>query len=111
MNRIPSQAEWVQKYGKPSLILPITGYWQKKILLGEKREEYRTDNPYYQRMLEKRRDFPPFTVGFRAGYSLESPMIVCLCRLKKGEGFEEWGAEKGKRYYIFDILKVYDFEE
>ena len=110
MKRIPTQAEWVRKFGKPALILPIKGCWQKRIWSGEKREEYRDDKPYYRRMLEKYRDCPNFTVGFRAGYSMDSPMAVCLCRLRKGEGFEEWGAEKGCRYYIFDILKVCDFE-
>ena len=109
MKRIPTQAEWVRKFGKPALILPIKGCWQKRIWSGEKREEYRDDKPYYRRMLEKYRDCPNFTVGFRAGYSMASPMAVCLCRLRKGDGFEEWGAEKGCRYYIFDILKVYDF--
>lgn len=111
MKRIPTQAEWVQKFGKPALILPIKGCWLNRIWRGEKREEYRDDKPYYRRMLEKYRDFPNFTVGFRAGYSMDSPMAVCLCRLQKGEGFEEWGAEKGRRYYIFEILKVYDFEQ
>lgn len=75
----------------------------------ERRKErrYREDKPYYQRLLEKYRDFPSFTVGFRAGYSMNSAFVVCLCKLKKGEGFEEWGAEKGKKYYVLELLKVY----
>ena len=104
---IPTQAEWVRQFGKPSLILPIKGFWLRKIWIGEKKEEYREDNPYYQRLLEKYRDFPSFTVGFRAGYSMNSAFVVCLCKLKKGEGFEEWGAEKGKKYYVLELLKVY----
>ena len=104
---IPTQTEWVRQFGKPSLILPVKGLWLRKIWSGEKKEEYREDKPYYQRLLEKYRDFPSFTVGFRAGYSQDSPMAVCLCKLKKGEGFEEWGAEKGKKYYVFELLKVY----
>ncbi|MBQ9206900.1 MAG: hypothetical protein IJ158_09325 [Treponema sp.] len=110
MKRSPTQAEWVRRFGKPALILPITGYWLNKIWVGEKKEEYREDKPYYQRLLKKYKDFPTFTVGYRAGYRLDSPMAVCLCTLRKGEGLEEWGAEKGKRYFIFCILKVYDFE-
>ena len=79
---------------------------QKNMERGKK-EEYREDKPYYQRLLEKYRGFPSFTVVFRAGYSQESPMAVCLCKLKKGEGFEKWGAEKGKNYYVLELLKVY----
>lgn len=104
---IPTQTEWVRQFGKPSLILPIKGRWLRKIWSGEKKEEYREDKPYYQRLLEKYRDFTYFTVGFRAGYSMNSAFVVCLCKLKKGEGFEEWGAEKGKKYYVLELLKVY----
>lgn len=49
---IPTQTEWVRQFGKPSLILPIKGRWLRKIWSGEKKEEYREDKPYYQRLLE-----------------------------------------------------------
>lgn len=104
---ILTQEEWVLQFGKPSLILPIKGFWLWKIWTGEKKEEYREDKLYYQRLFKKYKDSLSFTVGFRAGYNLNSPMVVCLCKLKKGEGLEEWGAEQGKKYYILEILKVY----
>ncbi|MBR3543675.1 MAG: hypothetical protein IKN82_08285 [Treponema sp.] len=105
---IPSYADFKKKYGKVwMLILPIKGYWLQKIWNGEKPEEYRDMTPYYETRLEKYKDFPSFTVGLRAGYSMKSAFAVCLCRLKKGEGFEKWGAEKGKDYYVLQILKVY----
>lgn len=90
------------------LILPIKRFWFDKILSGEKKEEYRNIVPYYEKRLNKYRGMPHFFVGFRAGYYMDSPFIVCRCRLRNGEGFEEWGAEKGKRYYVLEIEKVYD---
>ena len=104
---ILTQAEWEQRFSKPSLILPIKGFWLNKIWSGEKKEEYREIKLYYQRLFKKYEDSMSFTVGFRAGYSLNSPMAVCRCKLKKGEGLEEWGAEQGKKYYVLEIIKVY----
>ncbi len=69
-------------------------------------EEYRNITPYYEKRLEKYKDFPHFLVGFRAGYSMNSAFVVAFAS-KKGEGFEEWGAEKGKKYYVLELLKVY----
>ena len=40
---IPTQTEWVQQFGKPSLILPIKGRWLRKIWSGEKKEEFLED--------------------------------------------------------------------
>ena len=106
--KLPTYADFRQKFGKvPLLILPIKGFWLRKIWNEEKLEEYRNITPYYEKRLEKYKDFPSFTVGFRAGYSMNSAFLVCLCKLKKGEGFEEWGAEKDKKYYVLELLKVY----
>lgn len=90
------------------LILPIKRFWFDKILSEEKKEEYRNITPYYEKRLKKYMDSPYFFVGFRAGYNMASPFIVCRCRLRKGEGIVKWGAEKGKRYYILEIEKVYN---
>lgn len=90
----------------PVLILPIKRFWFNKILSGEKLEEYRNITPYYEKRLEKYRNWSYFLVGLRAGYRMDSPFIVCLCELRKGEGVEKWGAEKGKKYYILKIKKV-----
>lgn len=93
---IPTQTEWVRQFGKPSLILPIKGRWLRKIWSGEKKEEYREDKSYYQRLLEKYRDFPSFTVGFRAGYSMNSAFVVCLCKLKKVKDLKNGEQKKAK---------------
>ena len=90
------------------LILPIKRFWFDKILSEEKKEEYRNITPYYEKRLEKYMNSPYFFVGLRAGYNMASPFIICRCRLRKGEGFEKWGAKKGERYYILEIEKVYN---
>lgn len=109
MKEIPTQIFYLNKYGSlPKLIMPIKGFWQHKIWLGEKLEEYREIKPYWERRLEKFRRFNDFPIALRAGYTPNSPLIVCKCRLRRGEGFENWGAEKGKKYFVFEIIKVYD---
>lgn len=48
---------------------------------------------------------------FRNGYSNNSPSFIAECTLDIGEGEEEWGAEKGKEYYILKIEKIVDKNE
>ncbi|MCR5144782.1 MAG: ASCH domain-containing protein [Lachnospiraceae bacterium] len=95
------------------LILPIKKKWYEMILSGEKKEEYRKLSPYYKTRFEhlwqgsligsdaKRK------VIFRNGYSRKSPSFIATVTLDIGTGKTEWGAEKGKNYYI---LKIYDIE-
>ena len=40
-----------------------------------------------------------------------SPKIKCRCKLRIGQGKEEWGAEKGKEYYVLEILKIVGGED
>ena len=104
------------------LILPIKKKWFDMIRSGEKKEEYREIKPYYTNRFKK--IFPynihtnkkelwymgdrtmPQEIIFRNGYSYNSPSIKCKCKLKIGQGKEEWGAELGKEYYILEILEV-----
>ena len=105
---VKTYADFKKKNGHDSiLILPVKCYWLYKIASGEKWEEYRDITPYYEKRMEKYMRFPFFYVGFRGGYNMDSPFIVCRCKLRKGEGFEKWGAEKGKKYYVLEIGKVY----
>lgn len=99
------------------LILPIKKKWFDMIKSGEKKEEYREIKPYYTARFK---NFKPrvnnFGMGewiysqiiiiFRNGYKKDSPTIKCKCRLRIGQGKEEWGAEPNKEYYILDILSV-----
>lgn len=101
------------------LILPIKKKWFNMIKSGEKKEEYREIKPYYDRCLGKAvigfpfskeivenfetiksydvNQFKDIKIVFRNGYQSDSPKIKCNCKLRIGQGKEEWGAEKRKR--------------
>ena len=90
------------------LTLPIKKKWFDMILSGEKEEEYRELNQYYQSRFfpylgwigeEKPRLF----VCFRNGYRKDSPQFVARCTVTVGKGKPEWGAEPGKVYYVLHI--------
>ena len=105
------------------LILPIKKKWFDMIKSGEKKEEYREMKPYYSSRIGNalcglnfkycREDFIKrcmneriVDVVFRNGYSYESPTIFCKCKVRVGQGKEEWGAEPGEVYYILKIVKI-----
>lgn len=109
------------------LILPIKKKWFDMIVSGQKKQEYREIKKYYntrlgnyfihhklnaevRRILQK---MPTVSkeVIFRNGYSYNSPSIKCICQLRVGKGKEEWGAEKGKEYYILEILEKEEFKK
>jgi hypothetical protein len=99
------------------LTLPIKKKWFDMIKSGEKKEEYREIKPYWtKRFYNSLYDLTignntntiyhaQGTVVFRNGYSKNSPAIKCFIYLNKGYGKEEWGAEKGKEYYVLKILE------
>lgn len=94
------------------LTLPIKKKWFDMILLGEKKEEYREIKPYYETRF--RNAWKGSLIGgnahrkimFRNGYSKISPSFVAKCTLSVGTGKEEWGAEKGKEYFILTIHEI-----
>lgn len=92
------------------LILPIKKKWFDMIASGEKKEEYREFKKYYHTRFKKifGLNYKDKTaeIIFRNGYSKMSPKIKCRCKLRVGQGKEEWGAEKGKEYYILEILEI-----
>ena len=94
------------------LVLPIKKKWFDMIKSGEKKEEYREIKPYYFSRFKKlplydfREDKMTFEVIFRNGYSKSSPELKCKCKIRIGQGKEEWGAESNKEYYILEILEV-----
>ena len=95
------------------LVLPIKKKWLDMITRGEKKEEYREIKPYWTKRFEK--VFPynlyqikdelwylgdrtmPQVITLRNGYSSSSQELKCKCRLRIGQGKEEWGAEKRKK--------------
>lgn len=92
------------------LILPIKKKWFNMILSGEKKEEYREIKPYWtMRFLnEFGLNFQGKVrhIVFRNGYSKNSPVMLCDCKLREGQGKKEWGAEPNKEYYILEILEI-----
>lgn len=108
------------------LILPIKRKWFDLIKSGEKKEEYREIKPYWTKRLNNEfdkmlkliipsnverdlRKYPQWlTVVFKNGYSRKSPIIKCKCKIRIGQGKEEWGAELNKEYYVLEILEVLD---
>lgn len=112
------------------LTLPIKKKWFDMILSGEKKEEYREIKPYYTKRFSKYLPFKInsgfwncdntivetyimknpdnlcFNICFRNGYSANSPSFIAKISLSIGIGKEEWGAEKGKQYFILTIHEI-----
>lgn len=94
------------------LTLPIKKKWYDMILSGEKKEEYREIKPYYEsRFCRLCRNGliggnAEKEILFRNGYGKNSPSFVARCRLSIGTGKEEWGAEKGKEYFVLEIKEI-----
>lgn len=92
------------------LVLPIKKKWFDMILSGEKKEEYREIKPYWT--IRFLREFGLNYQGevrhivFRNGYSKNSPVMLCNCKLNEKTGKQEWGAESGKEYYVLTILEI-----
>ena len=94
------------------LILPIKKKWFDMILSGEKKEEYREIKPYYETRF--RNAWRGSLIGgnayrkimFRNGYNKNSPSFTAKCTLSVGAGKEEWGAEKGKEYFILTVQEI-----
>lgn len=106
------------------LILPIKKKWFDMILSGEKKEEYREIKPYYMirfahiGLLNMELESLNYAetgnirvVGFRNGYSAESPLLLAEVSLYIGTGKSEWGAESGRKYYVLRIHNVYKEED
>jgi len=112
------------------LTLPIKKKWFDMILSGEKKEEYREIKPYYTSRLanlfcvytthseyhsQNMKNFLQSEyakkniceeIMFRNGYSENSLSFIAKCTLSAGTGKEEWGAEKGKKYFILTIQEI-----
>lgn len=93
------------------LTLPIKKKWFDMIKSGEKKEEYREINVYYQSRFDKYTpigDWSPeeFPIILRNGYSKNSPSLKCEVTVQVGNGKPEWGAESNKMYYVLKILSV-----
>ncbi len=106
------------------LTFPIKKKWFDMELSGEKPEEYREIKPYWITRLLKWLGFDkgeenkmlsmmrhgyftePREVKFQNGYSKNAPYFIAMCIPKIGIGKEEWGAQKGKKYFVFEIKEI-----
>lgn len=94
------------------LTLPIKKKWFDMLLSGEKKEEYREIKPYYE--IRFGNVWKGSLIGgnaqrqimFRNGYSKDSPSFVARCTLSDGTGKAEWGAEKGRQYFVLTIREI-----
>lgn len=106
---------------KGILEFKIKKEWFDMIAKGEKKEEYREIKPFYTSRFRNKGVALIFDNGelgmevfcsntfeviFVNGYGTFDPKIKCTCKLRIGQGKEEWGAEPNKEYYILEILEV-----
>lgn len=76
------------------LHLVLRHKWFDMIKSGDKLEEYRDLTDYYRKKI----DGSHTNVVFHKGYTNEIIRKKILS-VSIGEGYEAWGAEKGKRYF------------
>lgn len=93
------------------LSLTINKKWFGKVVSGDQKEVYLTAIPFNEEKV--------VSVWGRDMSSWKNPQEVCLeteegkkcramCTLAMGEGYPDWGAEKGVLYYIIRIQKTLD---
>lgn len=83
------------------------------ILKGEKKEEYREANPYWNKRMEKWTGDPfkqpPFyTIKFINGYSENSPYFTIVCEsfhTRNTVYHKEWGEDlfENKEHHVFNL--------
>lgn len=103
------------------LHLTLKKKWFDMILTGIKKEEYREIKPYWEkRLFEKfNNEFQNRSlisddgfigydrILFKNGYSKNAPSFEIDCLgIEIGEGKTEWGAEKGKQYFILKLGRI-----
>lgn len=99
----------------------IKKVWLELIKRGQKKEEYRELKYYYhvriaslvgasnyQKLVEKGERVPFKNLKLRNGYGKEAPSIIISGWISIGKGIPQWGAERGKKYFRFEIETVED---
>lgn len=93
-----------------TLTLSLKKQWFDKIKSGEKKEEYRENFEYWQRRLYRSMDANDaefkhfdrlvFTLGYPKAGDTERRLVFKNPRIRIGTGRPEWGAERGKNYFV-----------
>lgn len=96
-----------------TLHLNLKKKWFDMIRSGEKKEEYREVTSYWETRLVnfifdqlfEWKDFDSIT--FSNGYSKDRRQFeIELCGIYIREGKTEWGAEKGKEYFVLELGNI-----
>lgn len=99
---------------KQILHLNLKKQWFDMILSGEKTEEYREIKPYWQKRFKPHSHvhigstwWPKnhVQIVFSNGYAKDRrQMVANITGMRfESEGREEWGAEKGKKYFVLEL--------
>lgn len=90
-----------------TLHLNLIKKWFDMILSGEKLEEYRELSDYWKKRMTKVKQEGIKTITFSNGYAKTCrQMIVELKYISIREGLEDWGAIKGKVYFVLHLGSV-----
>lgn len=105
------------------MVLTLKKEWFEMILSGEKTEEYREIKPYWEkrftnyfgRFYDFSKEEPTLVwnqekkdIVFRNGYGNNKPEFTAECTIMEDFGNEEWGADKGRKYYVLTIHRVFN---
>ena len=106
------------------MILTLKKQWFDMIVSGEKKEEYREIKSYWTKrfenyfgkVLDKNLEQWAWndnikTIVFRNGYGKNVPEFSAECSIREDYGCAPWGAEKGKKYYVLTIHRVFGVKE
>lgn len=89
-----------------TLHLVIKHKWFDMIASGEKIEEYREMTNYWKKRIWNKRSVIGYVI-FHRGYT--NVTIKCFLHyVAIMPGYEKWGAEPGKTYYVLRISKYED---
>jgi hypothetical protein len=96
-----------------TLHLNLTKKWFDMILSGEKKEEYREITDYWIRRLLCKKGMNHYilknfdTITFSNGYSKNRRQFAIEIKdFRIKEGREDWGAEKGEKYFVIELGKL-----
>ena len=106
----PTEEEY-KRTNQLTLHLPIKTEWLDMIAAGIKLEEYREIKPYWTKRLCKKVDDREFLTDYYKDYThvkfhnygKSLPVYTDLIKIDVGVGKEEWGAVKGRFYYVITI--------
>lgn len=90
-----------------TLHLNLKRKWYDMILSREKKEEYRAMTDYWKTRMKNVRKNNIETITFSNGYNKDrDQFIIKLEYISIRTGLEEWGAEKGKSYFVLHLGEI-----